>query len=328
MTARSVDTRGGVAGARGDVAATSRRDRLDALAVGLMLVCCVLWGAQQVVVKATLPALPPFLQASVRSAVAAIALWAWSASRGIPLFARDGTGWAGLAAGALFGFEFLCIYAALPLTDASRVSVFLYLAPFVVALCLPFFEPTERLSPSQMAGMIAAFAALAFAFAEGFTSHRPTQWAGDALAVLAAFVWGATTLVVRATRLSHAAPEKTLFYQLAVSAVVLEGASIAAAERWPAGGLPWWAWASLAFQALVIAFASYLTWFWLLRRYPATRLSAFSFLTPVFGLIFATLVLGEAIGLRLVVAMIFIAVGIALVNRKPRPRVAATADGP
>ncbi len=131
----------------------------------------------------------------------------------------------------LFGFEFLCIYAALPRTDASRVSVFLYLAPFVVALCLPLFEPTEKLAPAQMAGLVAAFAALAYAFQEGFTAGRPAQWTGDALAVLAAFVWGATTLVVRATTLSHAAPEKTLFYQLAVSAVVLETASLVAGER-------------------------------------------------------------------------------------------------
>jgi drug/metabolite transporter (DMT)-like permease len=304
---------------------TRRRGHLDGLAIGLMLTCCVLWGVQQVVVKATLPALPPFLQAAIRSAIAAAMLWIWSRGRGIPLFARDGTLGPGLVAGILFGLEFLCIYAALPLTDASRVSVFIYLAPFVVALALPRFEPTERLSAVQMAGLIAAFAALAFAFQEGFASAKPMQWVGDGLAILAAFLWGATTLVVRATRLATAAPEKTLFYQLAASAVLLAVAAIASGEHWPIGGLPWWAWASLAFQAIVIAFASYLTWFWLLRHYPATRLSAFSFLTPVFGLVFASLALGEPIGIRLIVAMVFIAIGIALVNGKKSPQTAANA---
>lgn len=295
---------------------TERRSHLDGVAVGLMLACCILWGLQQVVVKATLPVLPPFVQGAARSAVAAAMLWAWSFTRGIPLFRRDGTLVPGLVAGALFGAEFVCIYGALTLTDASRVSVFIYMAPFVVALALPRFVPAERLSPMQMFGMGCAFAALAFAFQEGFTSPKHSQWLGDALALLAALLWGATTLVVRVTRLASASPEKTLFYQLAVSTVVLLAASLAAGERWPDTALPSWAWGSLFFQAVVVAFASYLAWFWLLRHYPATRLSAFSFLTPIFGLVFAALALGESISPRLVIALAFIAIGIGLVNRK------------
>ncbi len=293
-----------------------RRKRLDGIAVALMLICCVFWGVQQVVVKATLPVFPPFVQGAFRSAVAALLVWAWAAGRGIPLFARDRTLVPGLLAGLLFGLEFLCIFGSLTLTDAARVSVFIYLAPFVIALCLPHFEPSERLSPLQMGGLFAAFLALAYAFQEGFTSVKPMQWVGDGLAIAAAVLWGATTMVIRTTRLKTAAPEKTLFYQLAVSGVLLLVAALATRERWPTGAIPWWAWTSIGFQSVVIAFASYLTWFWLLRRYPATRLSAFSFLTPVFGLVVAALVLGESISPRLIVAMVFIAIGIALVNGK------------
>ncbi|MEO8936320.1 MAG: DMT family transporter [Burkholderiaceae bacterium] len=303
---------------------TRRHAHLDALAIGLMVVLCVLWGMQQVVVKATLPMLPPFLQGALRSVIGAVLVWAWSRGRGTPLFDRDRTLIPGLAAGALFGLEFLCIYAALPLTDASRVSVFTYMAPFVVALLLPRFVPAERLAPLQMFGMACAFASLAYAFQEGFTSPVRTQWIGDGLAILAACLWGATTLTIRTTRLSTAAPEKTLFYQLAACAAILYVASLATHERWPETGLTAWAWASIAFQSVIVAFASFLTWFWLLAHYPATRLSAFSFLTPVFGLLFAALALGESLSVRLIVAMGFIAVGIALVNRRT-PAVAAIA---
>ena len=282
----------------------------------MMLACCVLWGMQQVIVKATLPMLPAFLQAAVRSVIAVALLIGWSRWRGIPLFGADRTLWPGLAAGMLFACEFLCIYGALPLTAASRVSVFVYVAPFIVALVLPRFVPSERLSGLQLAGLACAFAALAYAFAEGFSDATQGQWIGDGLAFLAAFMWGATTLVVRTTGLAHIAAEKTLLYQLGVSAVVLGGASFATGERWPAAGLPWAGWASMAFQAGVIAFASFLAWFWLLRHYPATRLSTFTFLTPAFGLLFAALALDETIGPRLLVAMVFIAIGIALVNRR------------
>ena len=295
---------------------TRRHAHLDGVAIVVMLTCCVLWGLQQVVVKATLPALPPFLQAAVRSAIAALLVWGWSRLRGIALFDHDRTLLPGVAAALLFGLEFLCIYAALPLTDASRVSLFIYLAPFVVALLLPRFVPAERLSLPQAAGMACAFAALAFAFQEGFTSPLRTQWIGDGLALLAAVLWGSTTLVIRTTRLATAAPEKTLFYQLTGSGLLLAVAALARGEHWPASGLPWWAWTSIAFQSAVVAFASYLAWFWLLARYPATRLSAFSFLTPVFGMLFAALALGETVGPRLVIAMVFVAIGITLVNRR------------
>jgi drug/metabolite transporter (DMT)-like permease len=295
---------------------TDRRAHLDGVAIGMMLTLCMLWGLQQVVVKATLPMLPPFLQGALRSAIGASLVLLWSRARGIPLFGRDGTLAPGLAAGVLFGLEFLCIYGALPLTDASRVSVFTYMAPFVVALLLPRFVPAERLTLLQGFGMACAFAALAYAFQEGFTSPVRTQWQGDGLSIVAAFLWGATTLVIRATRLSSASAEKTLFYQLAIGGVILYAASLAAHETWPAAGLPVSAWASIGFQSVIVAFASYLAWFWLLGRYPATRLSAFSFLTPVFGLLLAALALGESISQRLIVAMAFIAVGITLVNRK------------
>ncbi len=302
---------------------TARRTHLDGVAIGLMLTLCVLWGLQQVVVKATLPMLPPFLQGALRSAIGATLVLIWSRARGVPMLGRDRTLLPGLVAGMLFGLEFLCIYGALPLTDASRVSVFTYLAPFVVALLLPRFVPAERLTGLQTFGMACAFAALAYAFQEGFTSPSRTQWIGDTLSIVAACLWGATTLVIRATRLSIASPEKTLFYQLAVGGVVLYLASLATHEHWPDAALPLWAWGSIAFQSVVVAFASYLTWFWLLGHYPATRLSAFSFLTPVFGLLLAALALGESISVRLIVAMAFIAVGITLVNRKTPVPIAA-----
>jgi drug/metabolite transporter (DMT)-like permease len=251
--------------------------------------------------------------------IAALLVFAWSRLRGIALFERDGTLVPGIAAGLLFALEFLCIYGALPRTDASRVSVFIYTAPFVVAALLPRFVPSERLRPLQMLGMAGAFVALAWAFQEGFSSPSRAQWTGDALALFAALCWGSTTLVIRTTRLATTSPEKTLFYQLVISAVIPWIASRMTGEPQSLAAVPLWAWGSLLFQSAIVAFASYLAWFWLLRHYPATHLSAFSFLTPLFGLAFAAALLGESISTRLVVALVFVALGIWLVNRKGMP---------
>lgn len=298
---------------RGDA---ERRDRLDGAGIALVVFCCATWGLQQVAVKAILGEVPPLYQAGVRSLLAALLVWGWAALRGKSLWARDGTLGAGLLAGVLFAVEFLCIYLALPHTNASRLVVFLYLAPFVVATILPRLVPSEKLNLLQSLGLVGAFIALAYAFQENFTLGTREQLLGDGLGVVAAVLWGLTTLTVRASRLSSATPEKTLFYQLAVSGVVLLAASYLRGEAWPTS-LSAVAWTSLFFQTVIVAFISYLAWFWLLRHYSATKVSAFSFLTPMFGLIFGNLVLGEVIGMRLVIALTFVALGIFLVNRKP-----------
>ena len=152
----------------------------------------------------------------------------------------------------------------------------------------------------------------------GFTQPAagPLQWLGDTLGVVAALLWGATTLVVRATRLASAPPEKTLAWQLGVSGVVLLAGSWLNGDRWSVHLSPL-AWTSLGFQTFVVVFASYLVWFWLVRHYRATQLSAFSLLTPVFGLLMGVVLLGEPVTLRLVLALAGVMAGIALVNRQP-----------
>ena len=296
--------------------AHERKTRLDSVAVTSLVLCCFLWGLNQVAVKAALPEVPPLAQAGLRSLGAALLVFAWARLRGIALFTRDGTLRSGLWAGSLFAAEFACIFIGLQFTTASRMAVFIYLSPFVVALGMPFIARSERLSLPQLLGLTIAFAGVAWAFAEGFTQPAAgaRQWLGDALGVLAAVLWGATTLTIRGSRLGAASAEKTLFYQLAVSGVALCAASLASGAPW-AVPLSTLAWASLGFQTVVVSFASYLLWFWLVRHYPATRLASFTLLTPVFGLLLGAGLLGEPITARLLIALAAVAIGIVMVNR-------------
>lgn len=298
----------------------ARRGRLDTVAVVLLLSCCVLWGLNQVAAKIALAEIPPLTQAAARSLGAALLVLAWARWRGIALGHRDGTLAGGLAAGALFAAEFACIFIGLQYTSASRMVVFIYLSPFVVALGMPFVAHGERLAPTQWLGLVAAFAGVAWAFAEGFAAGAGAglasqQWLGDTLGLAAAVLWGATTLVIRGTALATAPAEKTLFYQLLVSGAMLAFGAALAGEALPVrvGALALW---SLAFQTVVVSFASYLAWFWLVRHYPATRVAAFTLLTPVAGLVAGVGLLGEPLTLRLVIAVVTVAFGIALVNRR------------
>ena len=294
-----------------------RKTHLDALAISLLLACCLFWGFQQILIKTTVGEVPPLWQAALRFAGATALLWLWCAVRGVELFTHDGTLKAGLLAGVLFAAEFSCIYLGLRDTTASRLTVFLYTSPFVVAVLLPRLVPSERLRPVQWVGLVIAFAAVAFAFSEGFFGGHTTskQWRGDALALAAGTLWGLTTLVIRGSSLATASAEKTLFYQVAVTAAVAPLLSLALGEPW-SFSYSTQAWGSLALQTAIGAFASYLTWMWLLRHYPATQMSSFTFLTPVFALVFGVLLLDEPLTLQLMLALSGVATGIVLVNRR------------
>ena len=296
---------------------TARKTHLDALAITLLVMCCAFWGFQQILIKDTVAEVPPLWQASLRFWGAAVLIWLWCAARGVPLFQRDGTLKAGLLAGSLFAGEFAFIYLGLMHTTASRLTVFLYTSPFVVALLLPRVVPGETLRRIQWVGLVFAFAAVALAFGEGFMQGSPVAgaWLGDAMALAAGVLWGLTTLTIRATKLASASPEKTLFYQVAVTAAVAPFISLALGEAWSLDYSAR-AWGSLAIQTVVGAFASYLTWMWMLRHYPATQMSTFTFLTPVFALVFGVVLLSEPLTLQLVLALVGVAAGIVLVSKR------------
>jgi drug/metabolite transporter (DMT)-like permease len=292
----------------------SRKEHLDSLAIGILLACCMFWGLQQILVKSIMDEVAPLFQASLRCMGACVLLMVWCRVKGIRLFERDGTLWAGLLAGALFAAEFACIYLGLRYTAASRLTVFLYTSPFWVAALVPLFVKSERLRPLQWLGMACAFVAVAFAMREGLGAGNSSAL-GDLLGLAAGALWGLTTVSIRANNLTRISPEKLLFYQIAVTAVAVPWVSLALGESW---NLQWssLAWGSMLAQTVIGAFASYLAWMWMLGRYPATKISVFVFLTPLFALLFGTLLLGESATPTLLMALGLVAVGIVLVNRK------------
>jgi drug/metabolite transporter (DMT)-like permease len=294
---------------------TERKTHLDGIAVSLLVVCCLFWGGQQVLIKATLAELPPFYQASLRFIGATVLLMLWCKWRNIPLWGRDGSLKPGVIAGLLFAVEFSAIYMGLQFTSASRLTVFLYTSPFWVAVLVPLWVPAEKIGKWQWAGLILAFCGVTLALFDGFSSSQPGHWKGDLLALAGGLGWGLTTVVIRTSVLSKLSPEKLLFYQISISAVLLPIVSVFMGESWQQ---TWsgFAISSMMIQTVVGAFISYLAWMWMLSRYPATKMSGFVFLTPLFALLIGNLWLGEALTMPLIFGLVCVAVGMLLVNRK------------
>lgn len=291
----------------------TERKPLDATAFTVMLLLCAVWGVQQVVIKLTAPEVSLVMQGGIRAIIATLLVFFWARLRRIPLFERDGTLAGGLVAGLFFAVEFVFIYYGLGHTAASRMSVFVYLAPVFAALGLHFTVPGERLVAGQWAGVLLAFAGVALAFSEGFTTARGSTLLGDACGVVAAILWAATTVVIRASRLARVAATKTLLYQIGCAALVMPLASIAMGEPGVVS-LSGFAIASLAYQGILAGFVTLLAWFWLLRHYLAARVGVLSFVTPMLGVLCGVVFLGEPLTGYFVLAAILVGAGIVLVN--------------
>jgi drug/metabolite transporter (DMT)-like permease len=279
-------------------------------AFALMVLLCAIWGMQQVAIKLTLAGIDPIFQVGLRSALAAVLVLGWARLRGLRLFDTDGSLKPGLIAGLLFAVEFVCIFVGLEYIGASRMVVFLYTSPCFTVLGLHWFVPGERIGWRQGFGIALAFAGIVVAFGEGMAGG---SWLGDALGVLAAIFWAATTVVIRASALARVNAAKTLLYQLIVSALLVLPFSLAMGEAGITAATPA-VLLAMTYQIVIVAFASYLTWFWLLTKFLASRLMVFSFLTPLFGVFFGVVLLDEPMSALFGVAALLVVAGIALVN--------------
>ena len=292
---------------------------LDVVAIVSITLCCAIWGLQQVAVKvAVAHGLPPLFQAAARTLAAALLLAVWTALRGgrrglAAMLAFDRATPACLLLAALFAGEFLVLFPGLKFTTASRGIIFLYTSPFFTALGAHLLLPAERLNWRQASGLVVAFAGVAAAFAEGLGAPGGSLL-GDVLCLTGGVFLGAMTVVLKAApSLAPLSASRLLFVQLAYAAPILL-AAMGVSGEWRIGATTPLAWAALFYQSVVVAFASYLVWVWLIQRYAASRIAGFTFLTPLFGILAGVLLLGEPFSRWLLIGLVAIAVGLRLLT--------------
>jgi drug/metabolite transporter (DMT)-like permease len=292
------------------------------LTVGLILAgLCFLWGGNLVAIKVSNQGIPPVLAAAIRSGVASLSLWAYARSRRQGVFFPRKDLKHAVALGALFGVEFIFIYCGLVFTNASRGTIFIYTQPLWTALGAHFLLTGDKLTSTKVSGLVLAFLGLLTVFWSRSADLGPLFWLGDLMEVGGALCWSATTIYVkRLVADEQYTYYQTLFVQLFFSIPVLAVGWLVLQRTEPIAmsGLVVGA---LLYQSVIVAFMSYLVWFWLLHAHSASRLASFTFLAPLFGVLLSGLLLKESISLSLCVALVLVAAGIYLVNRPPRASV-------
>jgi drug/metabolite transporter (DMT)-like permease len=284
----------------------------DGLAIALVMFIMFTWGLNQVAIKIGNRGFNPMLMAAGRAALGGLCVFLWCYWKRIPLFGRDGTLKPGILAGLLFGVEFVLIFLAMELTSVGRVTLMMNVMPFWVAIGSHFLLG-ERMSMRAFIGMCVAFLGVFVVFSDHISRPGPNAVYGDLLALISGMLWGMTTLVIKRSKLASAAPEKTLLYQLAVAALVplpfmsLSGPLIRDPDMLSV--------LSFLFQSMFVVAVTYPLWFWMVRRYPASKLSNFAFLTPAFGVLLSGLLLNEPLGWKIFAALGLIGLGLIIINR-------------
>ena len=293
-----------------------RKDRIDATGATVLIAFSALLGLNQVMMKLVNHGMNPVFQAGLRSAAAFLPVLAWAVWRRKRLSVLDGSFWPGIICGILFAFEFLLLFQALDFTSVMRTSVLFYTMPIWVAAAAHFLIPGEAMTSRRLAGLTLATVGVVVALAHNAHPASERALLGDIMALTAATGWAGIAILARATRLSRAVPEMQLLYQLAVSAPILLALSplFGPALREMTPDL----WFIFAFQALGVVGIGFMAWFRVLSVYPASDMTSFAFLTPLFGVFFGWLVLGERFSINLLAALILVGAGIWLVNRRPK----------
>jgi drug/metabolite transporter (DMT)-like permease len=288
-------------------------DRLDAKAATLLTVLCLTWGLNAVAIKFSNAGIAPLFGAGLRSAIATVCLMIWMIRKRLELF--PGRLIDGLFIGFLFGSEFGLLYSALLYTTASSASILLYTSPFFHTLGAHFFLTGDRLSLHKAAGLVLSFAGILILLSTHLGLPSKLQITGDLLAISAAMLWALTTVYIKRRLVAVVSPYHTLFYQILFSIPVLFLLSFGFQET-PVSHVDWLILVSVAYQGILVAFCSYLGWFFLVHTYPVSRLSSFIFLTPIFATIAGVGLLGEPLTPRLIISLILVSVGIYVVNRR------------
>ena len=293
------------------------KDYLDFSAISAIIILTLLWGFNYTAIKVSNQGISPVFASALRSVIASLCGVVYCLRKQQKLFHTNIMLFHGMMVGLMFGLEFACIYFGLLLTDASRSVVFVYLSPFVVAVGAHFFLRGDRLTFLKVLGLTLAFMGIVIVFLGRPQTAKPTMLIGDILQITAAFLWGATTLYIKRFMAEKIHPINTFLYQLFFSIPILFAVSLILEPHWISKidltiGL------SLFYQSVIVAFASFLIWFKLIHDYSVSRLSAFTFFTPIFGVLFGILFMREELTSSLMIGLPMVCVGIFLVNWKKK----------
>ncbi|HEX2967108.1 MAG TPA: DMT family transporter, partial [Syntrophorhabdaceae bacterium] len=283
------------------------KDHVDTRGFLAVLILTVLWGLNYTAMKFSNTGLSPVFTSFLRSVVASFCGVLYCLVLRQQLFHKGKILLHGIMVGILFGLEFVCLYFGLLYTDSGRAAILMYTSPFVVALGAHFLL-REKLNFIKIIGLALAFLGVYFVFRGKPAAYTDKMLFGDILTIFGAILWAATTLYIKKYLAAKVHPVNTFLYQLVFSIPIIFVCALLLEPVW-IKHIDTYIIASFFYQSVIIAFASYFVWFKMIYIYPVAKLSAFTFLTPVFGVLFGVVFFKEQITAWLVAGLCLVCAG-------------------
>jgi drug/metabolite transporter (DMT)-like permease len=292
-------------------------EHLDSKAMIVMIILTLIWGLNTSIIKYTTRGISTVFSSALRSIIASICGVLYCLCTRQKLFHTNIMILHGLMIGLLYGLEFAFLYFGMLYTDVARSVLFLNLSPFVVAVGAHVLLKGDRLTLLKVLGLVLAFTGILIVFHARSMTANSAMWVGDVLEIMAGIFWGATTLYIKRFVAEKIRPINTFLYQVLFSIPVLFIVSFILQPRW-VYKVDSYIVAAVLYRSVINGFISPFIWFKLIHAYSVSRLSAVTFLTPIFGVFFVTIFLNEEFTVSLMVGLPMVCLGIFLVNQRRR----------
>lgn len=287
---------------------------LNVKAGSLTFLTSILWGGNSISIKYALSGLPPLALAGTRFFLGGLSVLVWVKLIRVPIYLLSHERRGLLQLVFLFISQIYLLNLGTDFTLASRSTIFITTYPFFTALFAHYFIPGDRLSLLKITGMILAFSGVILIFIESFILNDFQFLSGDLMVLTSGCLLGARQVYTkRLTQNIH--PGKLLLWQATLSIPVFCLLSILI-ERNFSYNLSIKIISAILYQGLVVAGLCFILVTFLLHRYRASRISAFGFVTPIFGVLLSYLFLGEPLSAGLLVSMLLVGLGMVIVNFK------------
>ena len=281
--------------------------------IALALLLAFLWGGNSLAIKVGLQDFPPMALAFLRFVIGLVVIGGWALFRRIPLRLRPGELPRLLLLTTIFILQIICLNTGTLYTSASRSTIFINVYPFFTALFAHFWIPGERLSVTKTLGIVVAFSGV-FVTVAPELGQGETSVIGDIIVLVSGCFLGLRVVVTKLL-IQSIHPYRLLAWLLTLSLPFYVVASLVV-ERGEPMQLTLSAALALLYQGGVIAGFCFLAWTAILERYSASKLVVLFFATPLSGVLFSHLVLGDELTLSLLGGASLVAAGIYLVNMR------------
>lgn len=301
---------------------------LDLFATGLTILLCAIWGGAFVGIKISTLDMPPIGSGAIRFALTGVVLLLWAFYQRVPLRYGPAEMKSLLVLTVMFFYINVTAYVGTSWTTAGRATVFFYTQPLFLALLAPYFLPGDRLTSRKLCGLGLALCDIIALFFTKLSGQETSTLAGDIFVLSGALVSAFSGIATKRTA-GRIHPVALICWQCWLSWPFL-----ALLSWWLEAGRPFVftgrAIAAILYLGLISAAFGFVAFAWLIQRNSATRVTALTFLAPVFGVAYSWFFFREAFTPLQLLGVLGVCLGVYVVNsrgRQPQPdRVAAVSN--